>query len=117
MIKTQTGALIAFGVAGCKNHAKINRFCREFYGYTDKSNKGKYSYERPGFISKYPHIKIHRGLIIVYLEDAEEIISFLKKYDAEVFMREVILLHSDIQKLNGKINEKYSADNIQSDLF
>ena len=109
----QTGALIAFKVAQSNNHSEINRFCREFYGYNDKSNKGKYSYERPGFISKFRHINLLRGLIIVRLEDAEEIMSFLKRYNAHVFMREIILLHADIQKLN----ERHVVDDSKSDIL
>ncbi|VVB59600.1 Uncharacterised protein [uncultured archaeon] len=113
----QTGALIAFKVAQSNTPSGVNRFCREFYGYTDKSNKGRYSYERQGFISRFPHINLLRGLIIVRLEHAEEIMDFLKKYNAEVFMREVILLHSDVQKLNEKINETPSRAEREMDLF
>lgn len=102
MIETHTGALIAFKISHTNTHPSINRFCREFYGYTDKSNKGKYCYERPGFISKYRHINLLRGLIIVRPEDSEEIMAFLQKYDADVFMREIILMHSDVQKLHEK---------------
>lgn len=100
MIKTHTGALIAFKISHTNTHSSINRFCREFYGYTDKSNKGRYCYERLGFISKFRHINLLRGLIIVRLEDSEEVMNFLRKYNADVFMREIVLLHSDVQKLH-----------------
>ncbi len=113
----QTGALIAFKVAQSNTPSGINRFCREFYGYTDKSNKGRYSYERKGFISRFPHINLLRGLIIVRLEDAEEIMDFLKKYNAEVFMREVILLHQDAQKLNEQSNRNPIHATKEVDLF
>ncbi|MBW6451375.1 MAG: hypothetical protein K0B02_01475 [DPANN group archaeon] len=116
----QTGVLISFSVANKNNHAKINRFCREFYGYKDKSNKGKYTYTREGFLTKYPHIKVQRGLIITRMEDAESIIQILSKYDADIFMREVILLHSDIQKLNEKLNEhneQYRKKDTNTDIF
>ncbi len=112
VIKTQTGALIAFKVAHANSHAGLNRFCRRFYGYIDKSNKGKYSYERPGFISNYPHINLLRGLIIVRLEDAEEVMTFLKAHNAEVFMREVILLHSDVQKLHEKLHHDVQKEDM-----
>jgi hypothetical protein len=112
-----TGALIAFKISHTNSHPSINRFCREFYGYTDKSNKGKYSYERAGFISKFRHINLLRGLIIVRLEDSEEIMAFLRKYNASVFMREIILLHSDVQKLNEKIPANVPGDEAESDVF
>ena len=103
----QTGALISFKISGKNNHTKVNRFCRDFYGYKDKSNKGKYTYERAGFLTNYPHIKIQRGLIIVRMEDAEEITKLLTEYDAEIFMREIILLHTDQQLLKNTLNETY----------
>ncbi len=116
MIETHTGALIAFKISHTNTHPSINRFCREFYGYTDKSNKGKYCYERFGFLSKFRHINLLRGLIIVRLDDSEEVIAFLKKYDADVFMREIILLHSDVQKLH-QIPAKLPEDASKSELF
>ena len=108
-----TGALISFKVAGKNNHIKINNFCRKFYGYTDKSNKGKYTYERKGLITRYPYIKIQRGLIIVRMDDFEEIIDILEKHGAEVFMREIILLHKDTEILKNAQNKIYTKKNTE----
>lgn len=113
----QTGALIAFKIAQSNSRSEINRFCREFYGYSDRSNKGKYLYERKGFLSKYSHIALLRGLIIVRLEDVEEIMAFLKTYRAEIFMREIVLLHSDVQTLNEKLNKISLPDKPKQDFF
>ena len=110
-----TGTLISFKVAGKNNHTKVNRFCREFYGYKDKSNKGQYTYKREGFLDKYPHIKIQRGLIIIRMEDAEDIINILEGYNAEIFMREIILLHTDTQKLKNSLNKKYNKTSMIED--
>lgn len=98
----ETGAVIAFKVFDGGGKKAANRFCREFYGYTDRSNRGRYSYKRPGFIDKFMHIKILRGLIIVRTRDVDEIMAFLTSHGAEVFMREVVLLHQDTQKLAEK---------------
>ncbi len=95
----QTGALISFRLSGNNNHTEINRFCREFYGYKDRSNKGRYTYERKGILGKYPHIRVQRGLVIVRMEDIEKITDILEKHNAIIFMREVILLHKDVQEL------------------
>ncbi len=108
----QTGALISFTVTGKNNHTEVNRFCRAFYGYNDKSNKGQYTYKREGFIDKYPHIKVQRGLIIINMDDAEEIINMLEKHNAEIFMREIILLHTDKQQLKDALNKKYNKTSI-----
>ncbi|MCK5594022.1 MAG: hypothetical protein KAI18_02150 [Candidatus Aenigmarchaeota archaeon] len=112
----QTGALISFKVSGKNNHTNVNRFCREFYGYKDKSNKGKYVYERKGFLSEYPHIKVQRGLIIINMDDAGDVIDLLEKYNAEIFMREIILLHADKEKLKASLNEKYTKKRILNEL-
>lgn len=112
----QTGTLISFSVANKNTHAQINRFCREFYGYEDKSNKGKYTYKRPGFLHKFPHIKVQRGLIIIHMNDTEEIINYLNKYSAKIFMREIILVHSDLEELNAKLNKKHSNKDSDDEL-
>ena len=105
----ETGAVIAFRVFGGNNKSAVNKFCREFYGYKDKSNNGKYTYERPGFIDRFKHIRVLRGLIIAKMHDVDEIVTFLKGHNAEVFVREVVLLHSDAQKLSERIQKPSSA--------
>lgn len=98
----ETGAVIAFRVSGGNSKSALNKFCREFYGYSDRSNRGRYTYHHPGFIDGFRHIKLLRGAIIVRMQDVDRILSFLKGHNAEIFMREVVLLHSDLQKLSEK---------------
>jgi len=80
----------------------MNKFCRQFYGYLDRSHNYKYQYQRKGFIENFPHIRVIRGVIIVKKEDADEIVSFLGSYNAEIFTREIILLPEDLNKLNSE---------------
>ena len=99
------GKMIAFKVQSRVTQSELNKFCREFYGYTDRSNKGKYVYNRKGFLSDVPHINPIRSLLIVKRDDADEIISFLKKYGAKVFVRDIILERPDVKKLGGDKDE------------
>ncbi len=96
------GKIIVFKVLTKTNKLVMNKFCRQFYGYLDRSHNYRYQYKRKGFIENIPHIKLLRGVIIVKKEDANEIILFLKSYNAEIFEREIILLSEDLDKLSFK---------------
>ena len=96
------GKIIVFKVLTKTNKLIMNKFCRQFYGYLDRSHNYRYQYQRKGFIENFPHIKVLRGVIVVKIEDANEIISFLESYNAEIFAREIVLVPEDLDKLNSK---------------
>lgn len=96
------GKMIVFRVLAKTNKLVMNKFCRQFYGYLDRSYNNRYQYQRKGFIENFPHIKVIRGVIVVKKEDADEIVSFLGSYNAEIFTREIILLPEDLDKLSPK---------------
>ncbi len=79
----------------------LSKFCREFYGYKDKSQHGKYFYQRKGLLDKIPHILINpiRTAMVVKKEDSEMVINFLKKYNADIFARKIELLSTDLNKI------------------
>jgi hypothetical protein len=54
------------------------------YGYTDHSNGGRYKYRRDGLLSKYPSIKLNRGVFIIGLNDKGKIMPVLKKNKASI---------------------------------
>ena len=94
-----TGRLIVFKLARTNDRTAMNRFCRQFYGYLDRSHNYRYRYQRKGFLGDFPHLRLQRGVIIVRKEDSKEIISFLRSYDAEIITREIILLKADMKAL------------------
>ena len=55
------------------------KFFRKFHGYTDKSNKAQYTYQREGLLQKIPHLKPGKQVIIIPEEHKTEIIKILKK--------------------------------------
>ena len=93
------GKIIVFRLLKRVGHVKVNQFCRRFYGYLDRSNRGKYSYRRSGFIDGIPHVRVIRGVVLVRTEDAGEVISFLKRFGAEVYAWTVVLRHEDEKAL------------------
>ena len=96
------GTMIAFKMHGRINQNRLNKFCRAFYGYNDRSNKGKYVYHREGFLSKIPHLSPIRSLLIMRKNDAQQVISFLEGYDAEIYTRDILLTDEDFEKLEER---------------
>jgi hypothetical protein len=95
------GKIIVFRVLAKTNKSIMNKFCRQFYGYLDRSHNSQYTYKRKGFIERFPYIKPLRGVIIVKKEDAKKIISFLNSYNAEIYARDIILVKEDKDKLKS----------------
>jgi len=73
------------------------RFCRDLYGYKDKSYYGKYTYEREGLLSDVPHMKLTGSVIITDAKNARKVVNFLKKYNVPFFMRTIKLRKSDVK--------------------
>lgn len=63
------------------------KFNRELYGYKDKSNHGKYTYERKGILP-LDHEKPLDSVIIIY-SDPKKVIAHLKKYGAKYILKEL----------------------------
>lgn len=63
--------------APCKQKEK---FRRGFLGYTDKSNKGQYTYRRMGVLDNIPHLKPGKQTLIIPTTLAQKILKTLKKH-------------------------------------
>jgi hypothetical protein len=89
------GNIIVFRFKEKTEQKSINQFCKKFYGQNTSSHGGKYHYRRHGLLDNIPHIKLIGGVIIIKKDFAEKVIDFLKEYNAEFYIREVILLYED----------------------
>jgi hypothetical protein len=78
------GEIIIFKLGKETTRAERARFCRELYGYVDRSYHGKYIYLRRGLLSSIPHFIPVRSVIVVRMEDAEKVESFLRERNAKV---------------------------------
>ena len=84
-------AIIICYSLGKANHSIRSKLKRELYGYTDKSNRGRYIYKREGILQKIPHLKPTRGVIIVPAEYADRILDVLKVYKAQIKTYEIMI--------------------------
>ncbi len=89
------GKIIVFRFPKKTNQRSLNQFCKKFYGQETSSHGGQYHYRRKGLLDNILHVKLIGGVIIVSSENAEKVMQFLRDYDAEFFVREVILLPED----------------------
>ena len=96
------GKIVVFRLLKRAGHVKTNQFCRRFYGYLDRSNLGKYTYRRPGFLDGIPHVRVIRGVVLVRTEDAGKVTNFLKEFGAEVHTWTVELRPQD-EKVLAKL--------------
>ncbi|MCZ7406675.1 MAG: hypothetical protein O8C67_17345 [Candidatus Methanoperedens sp.] len=89
------GKLIVFTIFKNNNRKNIDQFCKKFYGQETSSHGGKYHYRRKGLLDGIPHIKLIRGVIIVSIDHTDRVVEFLREYNAEFYVRDVMLLPED----------------------
>jgi hypothetical protein len=58
-------------------------------------------YRRRGLLDEIPHRKLIRGVIVVSTKDANEVIKFLQKFNAELHVRDVVLTPEDRKVLGS----------------
>lgn len=93
------GIIFSYWLKG-RTSRERTQFNRKLIGYTDKSQFGKYSYKREGLMSRIPHVHVSNSLFIIREDDLDEIESFCKDLDVQLFIRRVILEKSDIKELS-----------------
>jgi hypothetical protein len=94
----QTGLIIYYRLNDMSQREKTN-FCRKFLGFKDKSTFGKYTYQRDGFISHIPNIRISSSLFIIQKKHYKEIDEFFKTHKVNLLVREIILEETDKEQL------------------
>jgi hypothetical protein len=93
------GKIFVFTIFKNNDRKNIDKFCKKFYGQETSSHGGKYHYRRKGILDDIPHIKLIRGVVMVSNDNAEKVIEFLKEFNAEYYVRDVILLPEDEDSL------------------
>jgi hypothetical protein len=91
------GKLIAFRVYKYVGQKGANQLCKQLYGQ-GTSTRGK-MYRRKGLLDEIPHRKLIRGVIVLSTRDANEVVKFLRKFNAEVHVRDVVLTIDDRKAL------------------
>jgi len=67
-----------------KNNVEKTHIVRSLFGYEDKSNMGKYTYQRKGLLSKFKYEKLDKSAIIVDVRDEENVKNMLRKFGLNV---------------------------------
>jgi hypothetical protein len=69
-----------------KNNVEKTHIVRALFGYQDKSNMGKYNYQREGLLSKIRYEKWDKSAIVVSSKDEEQVKKMLKKFGLYVLV-------------------------------
>ncbi len=97
-MNTLHGFITGYRLEG-KSPVERTRFNRKFLGYTDRSQYGRFSYRRDGLMSGIPNVHAFNSCFIIRMDDLENVKSFCVQHNVELFVREVVLVDSDIEAL------------------
>ena len=91
------GAIVIFRLPPKTKQSVANVFCQRFYGQDASSHGGKYRYHRRGILDDIPYRKLIRGVILIEPKDLETVLAFLRRYDAEIYVRSIRFTAEDLQ--------------------
>ena len=94
----QHGFIIGYRLEG-KSPVERTRFNRKFLGYTDRSQYGRFSYSRGGLMSGVPNVHAFNSCFIIRMDDLELVKGFFAQHGVDLFVREVVLVESDLEAL------------------
>jgi len=75
-----------------------NQLRKQLIGHNDTSHKGKYKYRRNGLLDKIRHLKPSKNTIIAPLNESEQIIKLLNKYNATIRIYDIQIKESDLKE-------------------
>jgi len=93
------GRLIVFRLKPPQDPNVASDLVKKLYGQATSNHKGKYRYRRKGLLDEIPAHRLIRGVLIVKEGDEKAVVDLLDKYDAEVFVRKVVLTTDDKKAL------------------
>lgn len=67
--------------------SQVGKINRELFGYTDKSNHGKYVYWRDGYLSKMSLKRLARGVILTDSVNDRDVLDALRNVGAKKITR------------------------------
>lgn len=93
------GILIVYRLRTPHNPNVASALVKRLYGQNTSSQGGKYRYRRKGLLDDIPSVRLIRGVIIVEKKNKKKIVELLEEFDAEVYVREVVLIRKDLKEL------------------
>ena len=97
------GLIICHTLGSEATAVKRNRFRKDFLGYIDHSNHGRFTYKRKGILDEIPHIKLIRSVVIIREEDRGKVVQCLERYGVKYYIRRVELTSEDGYVLGGRV--------------
>lgn len=82
--------------------SKSRQLSRALNGYIDKSNHGKYTYERDGLLDKISYRKLIKGAFILKEKNLQKFVDLLEKYEAKYYVRNINLTDEDEEILSSQ---------------
>jgi hypothetical protein len=89
------GSLIVFRLPPETENRIMLKFVRGLYGQDSTSWHGKYEYHRRGLLENIIYKKFTKGVILLRMEDAGMIKSYLNKFEAKYYIATVELRPED----------------------
>lgn len=93
------GILIAYRLKTPHDPNVASALVKKVYGQNTSCQRGKYRYRRKGLLDEIQSVRLIRGVIIVRKRDKKKILELLQKFDAEIHVREVVLMRKDLRAL------------------
>ena len=78
-------AIVCYSL-GNREPAKRLKFNHQLYGYTDRSNFGKYIYKREGILKEGTYERPFKGVIIISYKDADKVKKHMADYGAKYIL-------------------------------
>ena len=94
------GTLIVYRLYSPHDPNRASALVKKLYGQKTSSHKGRYSYRRKGLLDEIPSHRLIRGVLIVRPEDKDKVLSLLASFDAEIYVRDVVLVSEDLKALD-----------------
>jgi hypothetical protein len=93
------GRMLVFRLKPPQDPNVASDLVKKLYGQATSNHKGKYRYRRKGLLDEIPAHRLIRGVIIVKEADVKPVMDLLNDFDAEVFVRKVVLTADDKKAL------------------
>ncbi|MBI3588608.1 hypothetical protein HY095_05415 [Candidatus Micrarchaeota archaeon] len=74
--------IVCYTLGGIEPRKRL-KFNHELYGFTDRSNNGKYEYKRKGILSGVRYEKPLDSVLVLPSANTRDIVKHLKKYRAK----------------------------------
>ena len=78
---------------------QLNRFCQKLYGQDTTTHGGRYKYRKRGLLDDIPNWRLIRGVLVLFEEDKDLVLNFLKEWGAETYVWTVELDDGDIKAI------------------